>query len=115
MHDVDLEVPSPLIASAAFASAARASTLHGTQNRGLTPARLLVGKDVVDVVAAASRRQAAYVGALAVAVFEGELGSRVGVVVVGVVNFLGQAEVDERAMPGVPEGHVQGVVRVTGC
>ena len=60
-----------------------------------------LGEDVVELVAAAA--QAADVGTLAIAILDLGLGQ--GLVVVVVVILLGEAEVDERAMPGVSESH----------
>ena len=67
---------------------------------------LVLGEDVVELVAPATRGQAAHVRALAVAVLELRLGLVGLVTLVGIV-VLGEAEVDERAVPGVPEGHVR--------
>ena len=72
---------------------------------GLPPARLVLGEDVVELVAAAARGEAAHVRALAVAVLELRLGLVGLVTLVGIV-VLGKAEVDERAVPGVAEGHI---------
>jgi hypothetical protein len=77
------------------------------QHAGGPASRLLVGEDVVEVVvaAAAGGGQAAHVGALAIAVLELRLGLVV-VLVFGVgIALFGEAEVDERAMPGVTQGH----------
>ena len=77
-------------------------------------ARLVVGEDVVELVAAApARRQAPHVRALAVALLELGLGLVVdGLALVLVLVFDGEAEVDERAVPGVAECHdVEGFVR----
>src|SRR5207237_2721928 len=63
--------------------------------------------DVVEVVAAPAGGQAPDVGPLAVAVLE--LGLRLvrglGLIFVVRVALLGKAEVDERTVPGVAEGH----------
>ncbi len=64
---------------------------------------LVLGEDVVELVAAAA--QAADVGALAVAVLEVRLGPAPRLVVVVVVILLGEAEVDKRAMPGISKSH----------
>ena len=61
---------------------------------------LVLGEDVVELVAPAA--QAPDVGPLAVAILDLRLGRRVVVVV---VILLGEAEVDERAVPGVAESH----------
>src|SRR5207302_10458593 len=63
-----------------------------------------VGEDVVDLVAAAAGLEPAHVGPLAIAILELGLRLRLELLAVAVV-LLGEAEVDERAVPGVPEGH----------
>ena len=83
------------------ADVARASTaVDGAQAVGAGADRLVVvGEDVVDLVAALA--QAPHVGPLVVAVLQ--LGLRLArvdvLVLVGRVALLGQAEVDERAVP----------------
>ena len=67
----------------------------------------VVGEDVVDLVAAPARAQPADVGALAVGLLESASGSAVGLEVLLVGFVLCEPEVDERAMPGVSEGHVR--------
>src|SRR5919199_98155 len=64
------------------------------------PAGVLVGEDVVDVVAPAAARHTADVGPLPIAILELHLGLGLGIVVVALLR---QAEVDERAVPGVAE------------
>ena len=70
---------------------------HG---RGAARPGLVLREDVVELVAAAA--QAPDVRPLAVAVLDLGLGGRLVVVVVIV---LGEAEVDEGAMPGIAESH----------
>ncbi len=60
--------------------------------------RVVVGEDVVDLVAPATRRETAHVRPLAIAILELRLGL-VGLVCVVRIVILGQTEVDERAMP----------------
>ena len=64
----------------------------------------LVGEDVVDLVTAAAL-EAPHVGPLAVAILELDLGLDLVDGVEARVLLLGEAEVDERAMPGVAERH----------
>ena len=76
-------------------------------------AGVVVGEDVVDLVAPAPARQAPDVGPVAIAVLELGLGlgsrlrstSRSDQLVVLELAFLGKPEVHERTVPGVPEGH----------
>ena len=88
------EVDAHLVAGAAVADRA--------QHAGLRPARRgVVGEDVVDLVAPPGRH-AAHLLARAVALLELGLGLEVVVdLVVGVALVLGQAEVEECAVPGV--------------
>ena len=67
------------------------------------PAWLVVGEDVIDFVAAAATGQAAHVRTLAVAILQLRL--RLGLRRIVVVPLLGEAEIDERTMPCVAEGH----------
>ena len=89
-------------------AAAVAGRLDRPQGPGARLGRGVVGEDVIDLVAAAARREAAHVGALAVAVLEHGLGlAGVGLLLLVRVAILGEAEVDERAMPGVTECHTR--------
>ena len=65
--------------------------------------RTLVTEDVVELVAATTTLEPAHVWTLAVAVLERALGRRV--VVLEILGLVGEAEVNERAMPGVTEWH----------
>src|SRR3954465_11319061 len=88
---------------------ARATVLDRAQHARAGPAarRRVVGEDVVDLVAAPARLEAPDVRPVAVAVLEIALRlARLGLVVVAVaVLGLGEAEVDERLVPGVSESH----------
>src|SRR4051794_626921 len=98
-HEVDLDA----------AAVAPAAAVDRAQHARLARrARRLVGEDVVDLVAAAARLEPAHVRALGVALLELALGLRLGLVVVALVR-LGEAEVDERLVPCVPEGHTRSV------
>ena len=80
-----------------------ATTPHRAQRGRRTPSpRLVLGEDVIELVATAA--QAADVRPLAVAILEIRLRRRIVIAVV-VVVLLGKAEVDERAVPGITEGH----------
>src|SRR4051795_3099036 len=81
------------------------SWAHRAQLRRLPRRHVVVGEDVVELVAAAARAQPADVRALAVAILE--LGLRlVGIVLLHVwVALLGKAEVHERTVPGIAERH----------
>jgi hypothetical protein len=86
-------------AHVAVAAAAADRAQHG----GGASAGFVLGKDLVELVATAARREPAHVGPLAIAV--GDL-LLVGLVLVVVVIFLGQAEVHECAMPGISKCHM---------
>ena len=64
----------------------------------------LVGEDVVDLVAAAAL-QPAHVGPVAVAILELDLGLGLAHRLVARILLLGEAEVDQRAMPCVAKRH----------
>src|SRR5205085_10309012 len=83
---------------------AAAAVLNRPQHARVAGRARLVGEDVVDLVAAAAGLEASHVGPLAVAVLELGLRLRLELLAVAVL-LLGEAEVDERAVPGVPEGH----------
>src|SRR5690242_1034302 len=79
-----------------------AAVLHRAQDARAAPLarrRVLVGEDVVDLVTATARGQAADVRTLAVALIELLLG--LDLVLVVRVLVLGQSEVDERTVPCV--------------
>src|SRR3954452_5317770 len=79
--------------------------------RGPPAAVVVVGEDVVEVVAApAGAAEAAHVRSLAVAVLELGLGLVGGLLLVVRVALLGQAEVHERTVPRIAEGHTWGQV-----
>src|SRR5919108_5831913 len=80
---------------------------HGAQDRRRPPAAplLVVGEDVVEVVTPAAGAEAADVRALAVAVLELGLGLVGGLLLLVRVALLGEAEVDERTVPRIAEGH----------
>src|SRR4051812_742890 len=87
---------------------ARAAVLDRAQHSGgpRRAARRVVGEDVVDLVAAAARLEPAHVRPFAVAVLQLALGlGRLGLVVAIAVVGLGEAEIDERLVPGVSESH----------
>src|SRR3954469_13660464 len=87
---------------------AGATVVDGAQDAGAGAggrARRVVGEDVVDLVAAAARLQPAHVRALAVAVLQLALRLGLGLVVAVAIFGLGEAEVDERLVPGVSERH----------
>src|SRR6185312_16758612 len=78
----------------------------GAEHRRAPAGRLVVGEDVVELVAPpAAARQPPHVRALAIALLQLRLGLVVGGLMVVVVVLDGEAEVDERAMPGVAECH----------
>ena len=83
---------------------------HGAQ-RGRSPlGNRVVGEDVVDLVAPAARTEPMHPLALAVVRFE--VGFRFGLVLLLLVFLVVcEAEVDERAMPGVAKGHLRLGVR----
>jgi hypothetical protein len=89
----------------AHVAAAVAAGAHGAQLGRRTGRGVVVGEDVVELVAPAPRAEAADVRPLAITVLE--LGLRlVGILVLDVrVTFLGEAEVDERTVPGIAERH----------
>src|SRR3954452_2312535 len=97
---------------AAVAAPARCDrTTADRPQHGRAPlGRAVVGEDVVDLVAAPARRlQAADVGPLAVAALDlllGLAGVELLLLVVRVA-VLGQAEVDEGAVPSVSKGHAR--------
>ena len=109
--EVDADVPA---AAAPVPAAAAPPPLDRAQRGGPPLGAGIVGEDVVDLVAPPPRAQPTDVGALAVAVLELDLGLAVGLelLVVGVV--LGEAEVNECAVPGVAKGHVRVGVRRNG-
>src|SRR3954454_22864491 len=87
---------------------ARAAVLDRAQHASgpRRAARRVVGEDVVDLVAAAARLEPAHVRPFAVAVLQLALGlGRLGLVVAIAVVGLGEAEIDERLVPGVSESH----------
>src|SRR4029078_2483810 len=88
----------------------------GTQDRGAPLGRRIVGEDVVDLVTAAARGEPWPVGPLPVAALELLFGLAVVDLVLAVVRVavLGEAEVDQRAVPGVTEGHAEGSFAVQG-
>jgi hypothetical protein len=72
----------------------------------------VVSEDVVDLVAAAACAEAADIGPVAIAILELDLGLVVRLDLLLVIRVIfGEPEVDERAMPGVPEGHIRVRVR----
>ena len=90
----------------------------GAQHAGLAPAALagrVVGEDVVELVAAAAL-EPADVGALAIAVLQLclGLGLALGDGLVAAVILLGEAEVDERAVPCVADRHLGVRIRSVG-
>ena len=92
----------------ALAAAVGGLAADRAQPRGPRLGRGVVGEDVVDLVAAAAGRQAAHVGALAVAILEHGLGlAGLDLLLLVRVAILGEAEVDERAMPGVTKSHTR--------
>ena len=98
-HEVDADV-APAVGA------------HRTQRSGRPRGAVVVvvGEDVVEVVAAAPGRQAADVRALAVGLLELRLGLDRRLVRRVHVAFFGQAEVDQPVVPEVPERH-----RFTKC
>src|SRR5215212_4645655 len=93
--EMNLDVP---------ATAAAAVAADRPQHARLAAARRLVGEDVVELVAPAPLKPPD-VRPLAVPVLQLGLGLRVGHRLVARVLLLGQAEVDERAMPCVAKRH----------
>src|SRR4051795_531673 len=94
-HQVHAHVAAPPVSAA-----------HGAQDGRRAPgAVVVVGEDVVEVVAPALRAEAADVRPLAVAVLELGLGLVGGLLLLIRFALLGQAEVDERPVPRVAEGH----------
>src|SRR3954447_13123547 len=86
--------------------AASVPAAHRAQDGGRAPAAVVVvGEDVVEVVAPALRAEPPDVGPLAVAVLELGLGLVGGLLLLVRVALLGEAEVDERTVPRVAEGH----------
>src|SRR5207248_3172795 len=82
-----------------------AVALDRAQRARAAARRRVVGEDVVELVTAALALQAAHVRAVAVAVLELLLGLGQVPLLGRIVVLFGQAEVDERSMPGVAKRH----------
>src|SRR4029079_15543804 len=80
----------------------------GAQDGRRSPAAVVVvGEDVVEVVAAPARADAEDVRPLAVAVLELGLGLVGGLLLLVRVALLGEAEVDESTVPRIADGHTR--------
>src|SRR4051794_1831849 len=97
----------------AHVAVAAATTWHRLQRRR-AGRWIVVGEDVVDLVAAPSaRRQPPDARPLAIAILELDLGLGARVLLLEHVALLGQAEVHERAVPRITERHRRGVYAET--